>query len=500
MMDIDLLKEHLSDYKWRINNLYFVRDKKGRKVPFRLNTAQQYVVENMWYQTIIPKARQLGMTTFYTLFYLDQILFSENKVAGIIAHREEDMRRIFRDKILFALNHLHPWLKELIGGPKVQTANELVFNNGGNIFTSLSTRSGTVNFLHVSEYGYICAHDPHKADEILSGAINSVEAGQMISIESTAEGREGHFYRLVMEAETKRKRGLQLTPLDFKILFFPWWWEPQYKVDDSSYVVVPDELQQYFRNLEALHNIKLTREQQVWYVKKRETLGEAIFRQYPSTIDECFQVTTQGAYYSREMSRVYEENRVGFFPMDDRVEVNVAWDLGMNDNNVLIFYQEIGEEIRFVDYYENSGYGLDHYVQVIRDKGYRIGINILPHDVAVRDLSTGISREQYLWDAGVRNIIVMPKIGLMEGIDRVRRVFPRFRFHEEKTKPLVEGLHNYRREYNKKLGVEMDQPRHDVNSHRVDAVRQLAIYYQERSFDPYGDEERKGVKTVSFFS
>jgi hypothetical protein len=497
-IDIDVIKSHLSDYKWRLNNLYFIRDNKGNKVQFRLNEAQTFMIENLWYMNIIVKARKLGLTTFFVMFYLDQILWSENKMAGIIAHREEDMKRIFRNMILFAYNNMHPWIKELIGAPTVDTANELVFKNGGNIFTSLSTRGGTPNFLHISEYGYICAHDPNKADEILHGAINSVAAGQMVSIESTAEGRDGHFYRLLMDAENKRKSGQQLTELDFKSFFFPWWMDPQYCLSENIHVLITAEMQQYFSILENVHKIKLTKGQKYWYVKKRETVGDGIFEQYPSFIDEAFQKMIKGAYFANEMSKVYEQNRIGYFPVDSRYEVNIAWDLGMNDANTMSFYQEIGEEIRFVDFYENSGYGLEHYVDIIRSKGYRIGKNILPHDVKVRDLSTGLSREQFLWDLGLRNIYVMPQVGLMEGIERVRRLFPRFRFHEEKTKPIIEALHSYHREYNKKLGIEMDTPRHDKSSHIADNVRMMAINYTEQVFNPYGEVDNS-ITTTSFF-
>lgn len=498
-IDIDILKAHLSDRRWRLSNLYFIRDKKGKKVQFRPNAAQLYMLDNLWFMNIIVKARQLGLTTFFTIFYLDQVLWSENKMAGIIAHREEDMKRIFRDKILFALRHLHPWLKELVGDPVVQTASELVFKNGSNIFVSMSTRGGTPNFLHISEYGYICAHDPAKADEILHGAINSVDAGQMVSIESTAEGREGHFYRLLMEAEKKRKAGRSLTELDFKSFFFPWWMDPLYSLSDNIPVLITDEMQAYFSQLENIHQVKLTKGQKAWYVKKRETVGDGIFEQYPSIIEECFMVTIKGAYYANEMGKVYEQNRIGFFPVDTKYEVNVAWDLGFNDMNVLVFYQEIGEEIRFVDFYQNNNYGLEHYVNIIREKGYRIGNNILPHDVAVHDTSLGISREQFLWDLGLKNIYVMPKVGVMEGIEKVRSLFKRFRFNEASTSVLVSGLHNYRRDFNKKLGVEMDTPRKDGNDHIADAVRMLALSYVERSFNVYG-EENTDVNTQSFFS
>ena len=492
MREMDELTEKLKDHKWRLNNLYYIRDERGNRVRFQLNEAQKWLVDNMWYMSLVVKARQLGVTTFFTIFYLDQILFSENKIAGIIAHKEDDMKKIFRNKIHFALDNLEPWMKKYVGEPEIETANELVFKNGGNIFVALSTRSNTPNFLHISEYGYICAHTPDKADEILHGAINSVHAGQMVSIESTAEGREGHYYRLAMDAERKRKEGRKLTPLDFKIFFFPWWWDLRYVLKDQ--VTLMKEDKEYFTMLETKHGIRLTEPQKAWYAKKRETVGDGVWAQYPSTLDEAFAVTLEGAYYAKEMARVYQERRIGFFPVDPLFDVNIAWDLGMNDQNVLLFYQEIGPEIRFVDAYSNSGYGLEHYTNYIKTKGYRLGKNVLPHDVAVRDLSTGISREQFLWDLGLRNTQMVPKGGIADGIEKVRQLFSRFRFHEETTKVLTDGLHNYRRDFDKNLGVWKSTPRHDDSSHVSDAVRTLAMSYQEAGLDAEG-----GVNIQSFF-
>lgn len=495
--EFEELTSLLQDRKWRLNNLYYVRDEKGNKVLFKLNSTQEWLIDNMWYLSIVVKARQLGVTTFYTIFYLDQVLFSENKIAGIIAHRQEDMKKIFRNKIMFALNNLPPWVRAQIGTPTVETANELVFENGGNIFVSMTTRSQTPNFLHISEYGYICAKTPEKAEEILNGAINSVHSGQMISIESTAEGREGHFYRLAMDAEKKRKEGRQLTPLDFKMFFFPWWWDLRYVLTQTDLVSISAGDKDYFATLEAKHNIFLTPEQKAWYVKKKETLSDGIMSQFPSTLDEAFSITLEGAYYAKEMARVYQDRRIGFFPVDPLHEVNIVWDLGMNDSNVLTFYQEIGPEIRFVDYYENSGYGLEHYVGIIRSKNYRIGRNVLPHDVAVRDLSTGLSREQFLWNLGLRNTQIVPKTSIEDGIEKTRQLFSRFRFNEETTKQLSDHLHNYRRDFDKNLGIWKNQPRHDKSSHGADTIRTLAVSYNEPTFDNDG---KGGVHIESFFT
>lgn len=500
MADLRSLEEKLKDHKWRLDNLYYIRDKFGKKVRFKMNEHQRFVCDNLWYLNIITKARQLGFTTFFTIFYLDQILFSENKIAGIIAHTQADMKKIFRGKILFALKNFDPEIKALIGEPTIQTATELVFPNGGEIFVSLSTRGGTVNYLHISEFGHICRHDPLKAEEIVNGAINSVHAGQMISIESTAEGRSGYFYDFVQSAENKRKRGDKLTPLDFKSFFFPWYLEDSYTIQGQEHIYLPVEDQEYFEKLEDVTGCQLDHGQKIWYLKKKETLAKVditrLYTQFPSTIDEAFMASLADAYYARLIGNVYMEKRFGFFPPDQRADVHVAWDLGMNDKTVLIFFQVLGDEIRIVDHYANNNEGLEHYVRVLAEKKYRYGRHYLPHDAAVRDLSTGISREQFFWGLGMRNTQIAPKASIQDGIERVRQILHRCRFHEANTQKLLDSLQNYKKDKSKMTGEAMNTPRHDQYSHDADAFRVLATAVLENQAAISG----KDVHIESFYS
>lgn len=499
-MDISIeeIKKHLSDRWWRINNLYYIKDKKGNKVLFKPNEVQKEIHDNLWFFNIIPKARQLGVTTFFAILYLDQILFSENKTAGIIAHRQEDMKKIFRNKIRFAWDNLHPWLKAKIGEPNTDSAYELVFPNGSSIFVSMTTRSGTIQFLHISEFGYICQKFPEKAEEIVTGAINSVDAGQMVSIESTAAGREGYFYEFCMDAQKAQKEGKALTPLDFKLFFFPWWVDPTYEMNGENFLI-SEELTNYFTTLEQQHGLKLTDGQKRWYSKKWALNKDKMQAEYPSTIDEAFSVSLDGSYYAREMSKVYLERRIQSIPHDSLVEVDTWWDLGMNDFNVILFTQGKGAQIRFIDMYFNRGEGLAHYVDVLKDRrernGYRYGAHHLPHDVEVKELNTGLSRRTTLFNLGLRNIKVGAKLGVNEGIDKVRGLFSRFYFDEFKCAKLHEALFNYRKDFDAKLGAWKDKPRHDDNSHFADAVRLLGIMWR----DVFNFEEIQGVQTEQSF-
>ena len=472
-MTVEYLQAHLGDRLWRLNNLYYIKNKEGEKVLFKLNAVQQELHTGLWFFNIVPKARQLGVTTFFAILYFDQILFSENKTAGIIAHRQEDMKKIFRNNIRFAWENLHPWLRNTLGEPNTDTAYELRFSNGSSIFVSMSTRSGTVQFLHISEFGYICQRFPEKAEEIVTGAINSVERGQMVSIESTAAGREGYFYDFCMDADRKRQEKVNLTELDFKLFFFPWHIEPQYKLEGD--VIINEEMQKYFETLETKHGVPLTKEQKNWYVKKLQLNGEKMRAEYPSTLEEAFSVSVEGAYYAKDMNKVYRENRITVLPHDPMLGVETWWDLGINDFNVILLVQTKGPQIRFINMYWNSGEGLKHYYDWLMDQKekyhYRYDRHVLPHDVEVRELNTGISRKQTLIQMGMRNIVVCPKAHPQDGIDKVRLLFSRFWFDEEKCTRLHESLFNYRKEFDEKIGAFKDKPRHDENSHFADAVR-----------------------------
>ena len=163
----------MKDRRWRLNNLYHIIDKDGRRIPFRLNWAQEALLDGLHHQNVILKARQLGFTTFIQLFMLDACLFNSNIRAGTIAHKLDDAKTIFRDKVKYPYENLPEQLRA--ERPIVKdAADELLFANNSSIRVSTSMRSGTLQFLHISEYGKLCAQFPDKAREVRTGALNTV--------------------------------------------------------------------------------------------------------------------------------------------------------------------------------------------------------------------------------------------------------------------------------------------------------------------------------------
>lgn len=123
----------------------------------------------------------------------------------------------------------------------------------------------------------------------------------------------------------------------------------------------------------------------------------------------------------------------------------------------------------------------------------------MPFDINVKDMSSGLTRKQQLYNLGMTNIVVAPKLSLEDGIERVRSIFHRFYFDEEKTLKLYEALGNYRKEWDAKLGQFKDKPKHDDNSHFADPVRTGSLVWREE--ENLGDPElNQQQKDEAFFA
>lgn len=477
--------------KWfRLCTMYFIKDKDGNKVLFSPNVAQETYYTSSHQSDIILKARQLGFTTFKMIHDLDTCLFRKNFSSGCIAHSDKDSKDIYRNKIRFAYEAITPKYKrllELIGfalpKPRNDKDNGYVFDNGSSIGVSTGYRGGTLQSLHVSEFGKICKRYPEKAKEIVTGAFNAVGKNGTITIESTAEGKAGYFYEYCMAAKKLLDLGLNPEEMEFKFHFFPWWKDPEYTTPAGR---IPNRLLEYFNELESKHHIYLTDGQKRWYAMKEKTQGEDMKREYPSMPEEAFAQAIEGAYYANQFNAIYAEGRIGVMPKND-APVHTAWDLGVGDSTAIWFWQNINGKFHILDYYENSGEGLRHYFKVLKDKaienGWRYGDHFAPHDMNHKEFGSDaksrkqIAQEGYLIDGDHYsiNFTVLSIMSIAEGIELVREILPNCYFDEQKTADGVKCLESYRKEWNEKLGAWKDNPLHDWSSHGSDAFRYFAM-------------------------
>ena len=202
--------------------------------------------------------------------------------------------------------------------------------------------------------------------------------------------------------------------------------------------------------------------------------------QYAQEYECSFQAAIVGAYYGRELDQVDEQGRIVDGLYDPHMEVHTAWDIGLNDQTVIVFFQQKAFEIRVIDCYAANGFGLDHYANVLQQRGYKYGRHIWPHDGAHGDWSSagGRSRVDTARELGL-NVEILPRGQIEDGINAVRRVLPKVWFDREKTDHLLKALRQYRRQWDDIRKTFYERPYHDWTSDYADAFRYMAIGVRE---------------------
>lgn len=503
--DEDALMNFFPSKLWRMNSgIYKIENKEGELIPFSMNFAQHFVYSRLLRhpRLMIGKSRQTGQSTWWLLYALDEAITKDNVKAGLMAQGIDEAAQL-KERIERAWDNLHPGLVEFLG-LKVTTRNtkEFALNNDSKIYIATSFRSGTLQFLHISEFAKISVKYPERAKETISGSMQAIRGGLPVILESTSEGPQGKFYEMWKSAE---KHSGPLGPKDFMTVFLPWMSDPDCKIGVPQ--VVDREAEEYFEKLAVEYKewrgeeLELNDEQRWWWVSQlREFDGDMdmMSREYPGTPTEMFHSTKDGSYYGRLWRKyVIGMGRLINELYEPNLPVDVAMDLGMNDQMVLVFFQIFGAELRVIDEYTNSGEGLAHYVGVMRERGYGIRAVYVPHDAKVKELGTGKSRMHILRELGVPVRLLPRTKSVVDDIELVRRAIPFMWFDKDKTKYLQSCMENYTKEWDDRLGVFKDKARHDIFSHGGDALRYMvkssySRLRRESGEVKYADKKRKG--------
>jgi len=478
------LKAKCADPMWRIENLYYILDKNGDTVLFTPNEPQRKLLRRMWYRNIVPKARQRGFSTLIQIIILDACLFNENQKAAIIAQDQFTASKIMRNKIEFAYERLPPWLRKMV--PIVtDNVQEKIFANGSSIQVSTSARGDTLNWLHISEFGIICFESPIKAEKIVTGALAAAAQG-MVFIESTAKGRDGAYYTMVMEALALAEAGKRLNRLQYRLHFASWWDADEYEMDPEG-VITEAKDDKYFDELEREIGRPLSEAKRAWYVSTRKSdfadEDEKMWQEYPSTVREAFKVSVEGVILAKQMSIARSQNRITRVPYRPEVPVNTFWDLGVDDDIAIWFHQAVGLVDHFIDYFECSGEPYSFIMAEFQRRGYVFGHHFLPHDGDTRKPGQFVieTPKEMLEGLGLKNIHIVPRtLDLMAiGIPALKEDFGNYVFDEEKCAQGILHLDNYRKSWNDNMGVWSDKPHKNGHQHAADAIRQKAQYRDE---------------------
>jgi len=501
--EISSLGELIENPEWRIDNLYWIRDKEGKKIRFIRNESQRKAWDSMHYLNIILKDRQRGFSTLIALYILDSCLFRDGISAGIIDITLDDAK-LKLDKVRFAYDNLPQEFRALI--PRSEDKKESMrWLNGSSVRVGTSHRGGTLQVLHISEMGKISARFPDRAREITTGALNTLKPGQIVFMESTAEGNAGSFYDYCQNARALQDSKSKLTKLDFKFLFFGWTEGTENRLSpDGVYISQEDE--RYFDKLEKELQVTISDEQRAWYVKKAIQQGDDMQREYPGTPDEAFAASITGAYLQKTINKLRKRGQIDRVPIDPQYPLNSGWDYGLSDTMVIWVHQRVKFEDRLVGYLAGEDDDVLYYWQKLQaDYDYSWGTHFLPHDFSHRrggtakdSASPPRTLEDILREAGMRNTRIVPRIeDKRAGISEVRLWLPKVIIDEPNCKEGLKGLMNFRREWDDIMGTWKDRPRHDWAMHIYDGLESLV-----RGLNAYGvlgvsieDKERDGLVT-----
>lgn len=183
----------------------------------------------------------------------------------------------------------------------------------------------------------------------------------------------------------------------------------------------------------------------------------------------------EGSYYQSYIN----DEQILDFSIEPQLQLHSVWDLGMSDSTAIWLWQRSPHgEIRIVHAYENNGKGLQHYINYIteyRDRHSLVfGQHFGPHDLAVRELGTGVSRLETARTMGI-NFQIAPNVPVDDGINAARLLLPQCWFHHTGTKNGLRALRSYRKEFDEKRNYYKDKPLHDWSSHFADSFRYLAL-------------------------
>ncbi len=477
-----LKTSNLADRQWRLNNLYHVLNEQRDLVKFGLRPLQKDFYSNWWWRNILLKSRQIGGSTLIQLTGLDGAVFIPNFKTVIISHKKDSAADLLEENALLPYMNLHPEIRSRV---KLVDNNKttLTFSNGSSVEVTNSGRSGNGNFLHISEFGYIAAKRPDIAREIIAGTLPGFHQGAMVFIESTAEGSDGQFYDMCQVAQNMQLQGKRLTEMDFKFHFYGWQDRPENSVttEEAEYVDIPPRLQVYFDEIEQKEGIITTPEQKAWYTVQERTLQQDMKKEQPATPKEAFEASGEGKILALQMAQMREDGRITQVPAVVGRPVYIYFDLGLNDETAVGFFQQQGTGWNCIKYMEGTDDGLIEWVRRIReitaDKRWNVAAWIGPHDIKKRSGATGDT----IWDevsyaTGIKFKVVPRVSNKKVSIDKLRNNMSLLRLDEKECEKLIKHLDKYRWEFDDIRAVYRDKPYHGPESNGADMLQTWAMY------------------------
>jgi hypothetical protein len=189
-----------------------------------------------------------------------------------------------------------------------------------------------------------------------------------------------------------------------------------------------------------------------------------------------------GAYFGAEINSAERQRRIRVVPIDWDYPVHTVMDLGKAVNNPMWFFQVIAGQPRIVDFYRPETDDLDDWLRWIDDRGY-VGHTYVPHDIMVTEWGSKRTRFDILCSKR-KNVERITKVSVADGLQAGRMTINEAVFHSgdddrgQRMELGVEGLRNYRREWDEDLKTFRENPVKDWAEHIGSAWRYLGLSWR----------------------
>lgn len=323
----------------------------GRRVPLVFNEVQAKLHENLQEETrrfgvvraLIPKARQMGVSTYTGARFYHRAITRRGTSAIIVAHRADASAKLFA-----AARALHEDVPPNIrSSTSASNAHELVFDRMGSRIRVATAeggeigRSDTFQLMHLSEAAFF-----KNAEDLASGLLRTVHdvAGTEVIIESTGNGQSGLFYAMCKQAALEQNEG------PWRVHFLPWTLRPQYRSPSNRFAVdwkPPPEFAAYGR----LH--VLDPAQVHWFWTQNHAIAtmnggspneiHRLTRQeYPATFEECFLADSTFDFFAPSKVNDAMARETRYLPGSIRI---LAVDPSINGNDPCFVCDREGETL-----------------------------------------------------------------------------------------------------------------------------------------------------------
>lgn len=187
----------------------------------------------------------------------------------------------------------------------------------------------------------------------------------------------------------------------------------------------------------------------------------------------------EGTYIGRELQELANDGHITKVPYEKELLVDTYWDLGISRNSMAVwFVQQMGNEVRYIDFEEATGRTFTYWAQLLQAKNYLYGKHYAPPDVAVKEMvgkgQIARTRLDHAADVGI-HFEIIEKCSFENSVEVLKGLLPVCWFDEEKTAVGRHHLEMWGRVWNDILQKYTDNEKADGNDHAGAAARYSAI-------------------------